>query len=115
MQICKTQIKISTKKDTTDMADKRDENQDEPKIKIVDRRILSDDERAGNAPGGSAPAAEETERPKLEIIGGGAPKTEEPAQAAAPEAGDGEAFQVGEEDELSEAERDQMREEIEAE
>lgn len=95
------------------MADKRDENQDEPKIKIVDRRILSDDERAGNAPSSDASAAEETERPKLEIIGGGAPKTEEHAEAVPADAGADEAFELAEEDELSETERDQMREEIE--
>jgi len=102
--------KTRTEKDFK-MADKRnDENQDEPKIRIVDRRMLNDDERAGNAP--------EAERPKLEIIGGGA-KTEAPSMpdeernqtepADSPEDG----YELDEGAELSSEERDAMRSEIE--
>jgi len=61
------------------MADDRDKRREEeeegerPKIQIVDRRMLSDDERAGKgADAGSG--SEETERPRLEMIGGGTPK-----------------------------------------
>jgi hypothetical protein len=96
------------------MADKRDnENQDEPKIKIVDSRMLSDDERAGK---GAAQEAE-TERPKLEIIGGGAKNDSAPKAEAEPQAGSTPAAQdahdLEEGDELSPAERDQMREQVE--
>ena len=100
------------------MADKRDnENQDEPKIRIVDRRMLNDEERAGNAP---APEAE-SERPKLEIIGGGA-KTD----ASSTPSGELEAipdlmndsedgFALDEDAELSAEEHEAMRNEIESE
>jgi hypothetical protein len=94
------------------MADNRDnENQDEPKIKIVDSRLLSDEERAGK---GAAPETE-TERPKLEIIGGGgksddAPKAE-PQAGSTPDTDD--AHELSEEEELSPEEREQMREQVE--
>jgi hypothetical protein len=97
------------------MADKRDEQENsEPKIRIVDRRMLSDDERAGKG----ADDASTSEPPKLEIIGGGTPKKE-----AAPEAQSGaqipeapeEAFGLDEGDALTEAEADQMREQMEIE
>lgn len=100
------------------MADKRDDqNQDEPKIRIVDRRMLNDEERAGNAP---APEAE-AERPKLEIIGGGAksdaPSTPIEGDDAAPglmnDSEDG--YELDEGSELSAEEREAMRDEIEAE
>ena len=45
------------------MADERDE---EPKIRVVDNRMLSDDDRAGKNSGSSANAG----APKLEIVGG---------------------------------------------
>jgi hypothetical protein len=99
------------------MADKRDgQNEDEPKIQIVDRRLLSDDERAGK--GASTPAedaAEETseERPKLEIIGGGAPAKKEAESANGIEAADEDGYEIEEGDELSEEERAQMRAEME--
>jgi hypothetical protein len=97
------------------MADKRDEhNEDEPRIQIVDRRMLSDDERAGK--GASTPAEEETseERPKLEIIGGGTPqkKEAEPQELAAEDEG---AYEMDEGDEMSEEERAQMRAAMESE
>jgi hypothetical protein len=91
------------------MADKRDdEKQDEPKIKIVDRRILSDDERAGKASEGDKA---ESERPKLEIIGGGAKSDDAPQAGSTPDADD--AHELDESDELSPEERDQMREQVE--
>ena len=89
------------------MANKRDEQEnEEPKIHIVDRRMLSDDERAGK--GSTETSSEDSaERPKLEIIGGGAPQAKK--EEAAPTA-DGE--EDGEE--LSEEEVAQMREEMES-
>jgi hypothetical protein len=43
------------------MADERDEqNEDRPRIQVVDNRMLTDDERAGRS----------DDRPKLEIVGG---------------------------------------------
>ncbi len=90
------------------MADKQDGNQDEPKIKIVDRRLLNDDERAGNV----AAEEEAVERPKLEIIGGGA-KPEESAPVAEEEALEDEEYDFSEEDELSPEEQEQMRSEVE--
>ncbi|HEX8833021.1 MAG TPA: DUF1844 domain-containing protein [Abditibacteriaceae bacterium] len=50
------------------MSDEREREENEPKIRIVDRRMLNEDERAGKA----APAAEETTSapPRLEIVGG---------------------------------------------
>ena len=101
------------------MSDKRDErNEDEPKIQIVDRRMLSDEERAGK--GASTPPPEEEtgeERPKLEIIGGGSPKKEAESQAAdsqqAEAAGDEGAYDIEEGEELSDEERARMRTEME--
>lgn len=91
------------------MADKRDDeqNQDEPKIRIVDRRVLSDDERAGKGSTPEAGSADEAERPRLEMVGGGSskPAADEPVQTTS---GD-------EEEELSEADRNAMRTEIESE
>lgn len=86
------------------MADKHDENQDEPKIKIVDRRMLNDDERAGIG------EDENAERPKLEIIGGGAPRQEAAHGEEAEQAEDD--FEDGDE-ELSDEEQAQMRTEVE--
>jgi hypothetical protein len=64
---------------------RRDEEQEErPKIQIVDRRMLSEDERAGKAtttePAGESQSSE-GERPHLEMIGGGTPKEDAPASA----------------------------------
>ena len=87
------------------MADKRDEEQESP-IRIVDNRMLSDDERAGKVANASE---DEAERPKLEIIGGGAPKKEAETILAADEYDE----EDGEEIELSDEEAAQMREEIE--
>ncbi len=84
------------------MADERDE---EPKIRIVDRRMLSDEDRAGTAPAKEPESAP----PKLEIIGGGQPA---PSQSNAPiEQMDDEIM----DDELSEEEAEQLREELESE
>jgi hypothetical protein len=54
------------------MADERDEREDEdkPRIHIVDRRMLSDDERSGKSDA-STSAAPAGDPPRLEIIGGG--------------------------------------------
>ena len=81
------------------MPDERDE---EPKIRIVDRRMLSDEERTGNAP-----SQQESAPPKLEIIGGG-----NPSQSEAP------SEIIGDEDleaELSDEEAEQLRSELESE
>lgn len=80
------------------MADERDE---EPKIRIVDRRMLSDEERAG-----TAPSQQESAPPKLEIIGGG----NQPAPAEAPAELDEDM-----DEELSEEEAEQLRMELETE
>jgi hypothetical protein len=93
----------------TDKRDERDEEQGESKIHIVDRRMLSDEERAGK---GASTASAETsaeERPKLEIIGGGAPQSKKEVTApAADEPDDGD-----DEEGLTEEEQEQMREEVE--
>ena len=49
------------------MPEERDE---EPKIRIVDRRMLNEEERQGRAPAPQE-AEENAAPPKLEIIGGG--------------------------------------------
>lgn len=90
------------------MADKRDEREEESPIRIVDRRMLNDDERAGKGPTSSE---EEAERPKLEIIGGGAPRKEAETILAAEDEDDEELD--AEDVEFSEEEVSQMREEIE--
>jgi len=67
------------------MADNKDEQEKEqPKIQVVDRRMLSDDERSGIASDkadSDATNSDEGERPKLEILDGGksddAPEIEE--------------------------------------
>ncbi len=54
------------------MAKDRDEEQ-EPKVRIIDRRMLSDEERTGKAPASTRAeesAAPQGTAPKLEIIGG---------------------------------------------
>lgn len=82
------------------MPEERDE---EPKIRIVDRRMLNDDERQGNAPANE----EQTVPPKLEMIGGGTSASSEELEAEeAPE-------DFGEE--LTEEEAAQLRQELEAE
>jgi hypothetical protein len=87
------------------MPDKRDERDQESPIRIVDNRMLSDDERAGKGP---TPSEASEERPKLEIIGGGAPKKEAEAVLVAED-----EEEDGEELEMTEEEADQLREEIE--
>lgn len=92
-------------KDDTIMPNERDERENAPKFQIIDNRLLSDEERSGKSSGESE--EQQTERPKLEIIGGGASApTEEPEL-------DEEEFD--EEGELSEEEMEQMRSEMEAE
>jgi hypothetical protein len=50
------------------------ENRDEPRFKIIDSRMLSEEERSGKGPIiGSSSEAQEQPTPKLEIIGGGQP------------------------------------------
>src|SRR5262245_21849814 len=91
------------------MADERD-NENEPKIRVVDRRMLNEEEREGKA-----------EAPKLEIIGGGrsaeseaeAPEAEaaEDTTYAAAEGRPAEGFE--EEEELTEEEEAQLRAQLE--
>jgi len=88
------------------MAEERD---DEPKIRIVDRRMLSDEERAGNA---SSPEAGESAPPKLEIIGGGTPSSSSQGEM---EEFDASVADEGEYEELSEEEAEQLRQELESE
>ncbi len=124
------------------MADERDPSENEPRIKIVDRRMLSDDERAGkadlktenSAPAPIAPAAAEEERPRLEMIGGGLGSSslhESPGSAvSAPIAGDAadatetvpasqfegaEGYELDEEAPLSDEEAAQLRQQVEEE
>lgn len=101
------------------MTDKRDQEQEEPKIKVVDRRVLSDDERAGvsEESGSEAEVKAEagTERPKLEIIGGGSSKTEASQKSTSEPAEDESAAELGDDAEISDEERDKLREEIEQE
>lgn len=109
------------------MSNERDEEQQgESKIKIVDRRMLNDDERAGKVAVSSAPEAGAT--PKLEIVGGSSAQTnpneipDEPVQpqqppVREPDGGDGGApIQEPEDEEpISAEELQAMREEVEAE
>ncbi|HEY0073189.1 MAG TPA: DUF1844 domain-containing protein [Abditibacteriaceae bacterium] len=91
------------------MADERD---DEPKIRIVDRRMLNEEERQGR---GVAPTAEsEAEAPpKLEIIGGGGSAA--PSSTPVAQSGDAEPAQEEYEEELTPEEAEQLRAELEAE
>lgn len=99
------------------MANGRDE--EEPKIKIVDRRMLSEEERKGTGPviitGNSTPA-QESERPKLEIIGGGQPAPDETYDTEVTGAADTlQEDELDEQDALSEEEMDQLRQQVEEE
>ncbi|MBV9863780.1 MAG: DUF1844 domain-containing protein [Abitibacteriaceae bacterium] len=103
------------------MADERDEREGEPKIRIVDRRMLDEDERAGKGPSSAAEGA--SAPPKLEIVGGGARQDEDTSAGpngldagAAEDHGFGGSFEdAGElEDEpLTEEEQQQIQAEIE--
>lgn len=94
------------------MADKRDKQQDneEPKIRIVDRRMLSEEERAGKG-SSSESTADEGERPKLEIIGGGAPKQESKAESKS----ETSSHDADEDEALSEEDQAAMIEQVESE
>jgi len=110
------------------MADERDE---EPKIRVVDNRMLSDDERAGKFKGQSAPSSAPSSAPKLEIIGGSraqqnpnevpdAPPAEPPRQSpqGEPQSDPRGPMPIGEPDEdeeMSVEEMEQMRDEVERE
>jgi hypothetical protein len=61
--------------DMADERDERDENEDGPKIRIVDRRMLSNDERAGKGSG------ENADGPKLQMIHGGTSAQQNPNDA----------------------------------
>ena len=74
------------------------EREEEPKIRIVDRRMLSEAERQGHG------EIDETPKPKLEMIGGGAPSPVAPATTA-----------EDEDDEPTAEELEQFAAEIEAE
>lgn len=90
------------------MADERD---DEPKIRIVDRRMLNEEERQGKVSTTTEPS--ETEAPpKLEIIGGGASSTVAQSGDAQPAQ---DALQEEYEEELTPEEAEQLRAELEAE
>ena len=88
------------------MAEERDE---EPKIRIVDRRMLNEEERQGHAPASDAP---NEAPPKLEIIGGGASAA---PSAPVAQSGDAEPAQEEYEEELTPEEAEQLRTELEAE
>lgn len=97
------------------MADKNDQNQEKSKVKVVDRRVLSDEERAGTA---EVEPETEAERPKLEIIGGGSSSKAEASDESTSqqeEAGEANVTDLSDESEISDEERDKMREEIELE
>jgi hypothetical protein len=71
------------------MADERDEieGEDKPRIRIVDRRMLSEDERSGkgsSGPSGSNSGGDEAP-PRLEIIGGGS-RAQQPEPNEMPDA-----------------------------
>ena len=93
------------------MAEERDE---EPKIRIVDRRMLNEDERQGKVSAPEAgPQAETEAPPKLEMIGGGSSSGTSEAAAVA-QSGDAEPAEEYEE-ELSPEEAEHLRAELEAE
>lgn len=72
------------------MANERDEEQ-EPKVRIIDRRMLSDEERTGKAPASTRAeesAAPQGEAPKLEIVGGGAKSQSNPNETQGAPDGD---------------------------
>lgn len=96
------------------MAEERD---DEPKIRIVDRRMLSEDERQGKAPAEESASGASTAPPKLEIIGGGSGSAPVEAADAPPSTlesmDDPAADEFG--DELSAEEAEQLRQELETE
>ncbi len=111
------------------MPDEREDQ--EPKIKIVDRRMLSQEERAGTANLPDPTPEPADQRPKLEMVGGNASSLPNPPGEAvsAPishDAGDAtetvptdelddEAYDLDDEDPLSEEEAAQMREQVEQE
>jgi hypothetical protein len=82
------------------MADERDQNEgeDKPRIHIVDRRMLNEDERSGKgsastsgaftsgASADSASSGESGAPPRLEIIGGGGNRAQQPEPNEMPDA-----------------------------
>lgn len=113
------------------MPNERDERE-EPRFKIIDNRLLSDDERTGKSSSATPTPEAEDSAPKLEIVGGhsglaSSALHEEPGEAvSAPSAfGDAadatetvgaEGYDIAEsEAPLSEEEAQQMREQIEQE
>ena len=120
------------------MADERERDEREQaegsKIKVVDRRMLNDDERSGKGsiitPGNPTPGAESAP-PKLEIISGGSNLTadDEAVAAIASDALEDDVFEAGDEtgDEMqsqsmmgddapmTEAEQEEMRQALEEE
>lgn len=95
------------------MADDREEREGEPKIRIVDRRILSDAERAGKG-------ADTGTKPKLEIVGGGRPADTAEADKADSGAAEDHGLDTtyaededGQEMEMTEEEAEQLRGEVE--
>ncbi len=130
--------------------DTEERDEQKPRFQIVDRRVLTEEDRKGTATdipatSGDTPliqvpgrgnASSETERPKLEIIGGGSSSAgrsavgsssldEAPGQAvsapiAAGDAADAtetvpSAIEMGDEEPMSDEEVEQMRSELEAE
>lgn len=96
-----------------------EEREDESKIRVVDRRMLTDDERAGKGvivTPNSAPASNTAEQkaPKLEIVGGGAQAGADVADEIDAAAGDDAAGEADDE-ELTPEEEAQLRQELEEE
>jgi hypothetical protein len=99
------------------MADERDERSEgEPKIRIVDRRMLSEEEREGKVdPSRAAGEAESaaSERPKLEVIGGGTPRAAAAPKVTLDEVPAAEGEDEDDEEQLTPEEQQRLREEME--
>ena len=116
------------------MPNERDPRENEPKIKVIDRRLLSEDERTGRAPiesGAGKPAdTAAAEAPRIQVTG----FSSAPAAAPAPPAAaapvhvhgpdcdhdhdhehDEHEYEEDEEAEMSEAEAEELRNQIEEE
>jgi hypothetical protein len=103
----------------------RDEREGESKIKVVDRRMLSDEERSGSGgtvvsgttvSGATGTGAEAEERPKLEIIGGGASSganRQEASASATNGVAEEDAAEGFDEEPLTEEEQAQLQAEVE--
>ena len=114
------------------MPNERDSRENEPKIKVIDRRLLNEDERAGRAPVPSAPtggaSGAEADAPRIQVTGfkQSAPAAPQPdpeghaehVHVHGPDCDhdhDHEDFGEEEEAELTEAEAEELRNQIEEE